>query len=119
MTTQLTAVSANDGKDFSHAKTNATSGIRLLAVTDPRARQSSTYVSQMTPSYAPITGDDLWRDIGAGWHGANQSMKRMQISEEDISSLLEFKLKEEARISGSELPDSKQPYLMLQKQSQI
>ena len=42
ITTQPTAVSANDGKEFSHTKTNVTSGLKLFGVTDYRYRHSST-----------------------------------------------------------------------------
>ena len=127
LVSQATAVSANEAKDFSHSKTNATSGSigvrpKLLAFPDSRPnRVSSTYLSQMTPSYVPMTGDDLWRGdlMGAGRFGMTQNLKEQPISNEDFNHLLVYRLQEEARMASGDLPDAKHPYLLLHKPSQM
>ena len=122
MATQPTSISANDGKEFSHIKSsNATSGMKNhLGITDFKARISTSQASMLTPSYAPITGDDLWRgDFNLGWNNMPINEKRNQISEEDMNNLIQFKLQEEALIKDGELPDAKMPYLLLQKPSQM
>jgi len=57
-------------------------------------RVSSTYLSQMTPSYAPITGDEFWgADImGAGRLGMTQNFKDQLLSQDDANHILIYRL---------------------------
>jgi hypothetical protein len=73
----------------------------------------------MTPSYAPVTGDEFWGGdiMGAGRLGMTQNFKEQPLSQDDANQLLIYRLQEEARMANGDLPDAKYPYLLLQKPS--
>ena len=75
----------------------------------------------MTPSYAPVTGDEFWGGdiMGAGRLGMTQNFKEQPLSQDDANQLLIYRLQEEARMANGDLPDAKYPYLLLQKPSQM
>lgn len=90
---EATAISANEGFGFSHAKTHVTAGssglnLKVLhsnVAPDRGNRISCTYLSQMTPSYAPMTGDEPWRGdiLGQDGIGVTQQVLPILLTKED------------------------------------